>query len=584
MQLWVERGDSRLTVADGSLVHGGLESLHVSSGSNPQLNIAVSDSTLGGGVDLTKAGSASSLILTNSTLDLSALPGSGGPLLKFGNVGVNVDASNTVVLPLYFKEIEVLDSIGGSSVFNPGLVSTGGAFAVSQSADKTTARYSGFVNDRNTNARRLFGAFAEYAQGNLDHATLKQAEIVALSTQPQKLTAESYAMQTRAAFATHQSVVDQVSALAYARQGGAWGIGNAWQSSLALSPDKAFGQGRMLQSLNSFMADTARSQHFDQHPTTGLRQSGAENSGLLGAWQPSSGEARRLVAHAAPDLSDDRAPTNHFFGGYIHGSRDESRHGGYAGQDYDNDGLVLGYAADLTPEFKLGIFVGKSTGDGKARELDAKIESENYHLGALWRYTHLLSSGTGLRFSGNFAYSNFDNDIKRNTSGTVKGSFEQKLYGAGLEAALDLNFDGTRVSPFVGLDYVHLKQDGLTEKGPAALSIASISRNRFDSSLGVSASRDFIFNDIILTPNAALSWRHQFGDTWADTVSHFVGYNTGFTSRSPDAGRDAVLLGLSVDALLVRGKTPVLARLGYGFSKQKYADEQTVFVGLETRF
>lgn len=171
----------------------------------------------------------------------------------------------------------------------------------------------------------------------------------------------------------------------------------------------------------------------------------------------------------------------------------------------------------------------------------------------------------------------------------MKGSFDQNIYGGGLELSYDWSPQSDPalvLTPFLAARYSHLEQDGFTESGNLALKVGKTDADSFTTSLGLTAARDFSVSDtVILTPKATLGWRRQWADDTVSTRSSFVGSPVTFMSRSAEQDTDAAIVGAGLDVLFRREDGwDVGLKFGYGADISKNANDHNVFAGFEIRF
>jgi outer membrane autotransporter protein len=137
----------------------------------------------------------------------------------------------------------------------------------------------------------------------------------------------------------------------------------------------------------------------------------------------------------------------------------------------------------------------------------------------------------------------------------------------------------------VALDAIRLKQASFREHGDSALDVGSLGLTQTHATLGIDASRDFVFdNDIIVTPKASLGWRHVFNAGSRAVTARFHGYSTAFSSLALEEDKNTLLGNLSIDVVRLNARRPLIARFEYGYQKQKHASEHQIWLGLEARF
>ena len=538
-----------LTLSSGSVVSGGLASLYADPGA--RASVMIENSALSGVVAMRAAAASSTLTMTGSLVSVTNY--SGSALIAFGG-SVDVDASNILLIPTSFQTMALLDA-GAVTQFAPSLSTLGGAYRVSHSADYATAWLSGF-SQGGANANRAFSSFADYGTSS----GLSSSQLAALGLEADRLSAEPYAAQAMAGMTLHRSLHDRAISQAFSSAG----MTNASAAALGLTPDKAFGQGV----LNAAM-------------THDLEQ-GADIGGGAGALG---------VSPAAGTGPGRGGATSRLFGGYLYSRYSQDNRGGYYGFDTNTSGVMMGVATDLSPRFTLAGYAAWDTGNTDYDGIDAAIETQGLHAGLIGRHTRPLTPTTDLRLTGNAAYSHFDNKAKRTIlSQRTGGSYDQTIWSGGLEAALDYypsGRDGLRLSPYGSMSYSWLDQSGLQEDGVAALAVEGKTAGQWNSALGVALAQDIVRTDgYVLTPAAALSWLHDFGDMDYSVNSRFLGSEERFTSRSVGQGRDGVYAGLSLDIVHRQDgrEAPLAVKLGYGVERRTGSTGQTLYLGAKIRF
>ena len=323
---------------------------------------------------------------------------------------------------------------------------------------------------------------------------------------------------------------------------------------------------------------------------------------VLGNWQPATGATRNLVASASPEYALNAGgaasgPNTPFgvriWGGYLGNFAHQDNKGGYAGYDADQNGFLLGGSFDINPNWTAGAYVGWTTGDTRYNGIKTRIDTDATHVGAFARYRREAGPGT-VKVTGDILYSYTDNDSRRTVptalgNQQMKGSFDQQIWGGGLELAYDWkpSFDeNTVITPYLAGRYAHLEQDGFTESGNLGLKVGKTDADSFTTTIGLKAARDFQVSDtVILTPKATVGWLHQWADRDVSTNSSFIGSPVTFMTRSVKQDADAALVGAGLDVLVKTGQSWDLGlKLGYGADIRQNSNDQTVFVGLEVKF
>lgn len=330
------------------------------------------------------------------------------------------------------------------------------------------------------------------------------------------------------------------------------------------------------------------------------------SASLFDGWAPVNPESRSLLAAeggagtlmAAPSAGGGPAGRPRFVFDYFHtrSSRDDNRYSGY---DHDRDGLLLGAAVDIDSSLSLAGYFGWSKGEADFNYLRAEADTESTFAGFMGRWRRDVDENLATRFTGHFSLSRVDNDLERTVAGPgglrshLSGSFKQTVTGFGLEAALDWTPFGnadTRISPWLGLDYAHLKQNGLSETAadpaPTAMWADGFDADAVYTTLGAAVAHDFQLSDThVLTVKGSAAWEHQFGDHQFTADGGFLAGGGSFQASSLAMDRDAAVLGLTVDSLhrLDNGDLFGLAA-GYETRLMSGGHDQQFNLGLEYRF
>ncbi|MDL2207435.1 autotransporter domain-containing protein [Desulfovibrio sp. OttesenSCG-928-M16] len=587
---------NRLQIAN-SAVAGGLASLKTLTATDA--TVVADRAVLSGAIEMKDASAASSLTMTNSSL--LAPNYNGTPMLAFGG-NIDVDASNTFVIPLVFDTILLRDvDVGAVLTFSPTLATISNAFIITSNPDFTQARLSGFTYG-GPNAQRMFPAFAELARATV--GGLSSDAVNAMALQANRLTAEVFATQGLVSLGLHGNVTESARGLAFPMGGGrSGGMVPTTRLAYEMTPDKAFGQGRVL---SSFSQDIRQSISRFQSTAPFFYKTGPEQSGIqtqhrqladsqspLSAWTgplPAAYANARYASAPLTAVPSGAGKPYRFFGGYFYNNQDQSSRSGYYGYETESHGLIFGLGMALSPKLDLAFYTAWADSETDYDSIGSEVETESCHFGLLARYIHPLHETADVRLTGNLDFSRLNNDTSRRILGQdTDGDFDQRIYSAGLEVALDTRpafADYLRISPFTSVTYTYLDQDSVNEKGLAALHIDSKSIEQFSTVLGISLAKDFMPTDtLVLTPSAAASWRHDFGDADYSVKSNFSGFTTSFSSRSIKQERDALQAGAALDALwMTDGEKILVGKIGYGVSLREDLVDHQLFAGFEIQF
>jgi outer membrane autotransporter protein len=111
---------------------------------------------------------------------------------------------------------------------------------------------------------------------------------------------------------------------------------------------------------------------------------------------------------------------------------------------------------------------------------------------------------------------------------------------------------GIAAEPFVGLSYVVVDSDDVTERGSTmAVAIDGATQDAFYSTAGLRLQRDF--GTVALNGSAA--WRHGFGDLSSNVTARFLAGGDSFTIQGVDTGADTALLSAGMTFKLAPNST-----------------------------
>jgi outer membrane autotransporter protein len=605
------RGAATLNNMNLQLINGASEARFSSPDSSLVINSG-NTSYLGGGVmdvDLNRSKTLAAVTMTGGgslSLDQSTL--------RVRHTGLVSDAGTWLLIDgAYSDTFDAMDiataTLTGTAryetaqvLFDGTYTVAGGDFSGLSSLSPNAQRAWVGFRDAFYNQRT---AFMQALDGAYNSSVAFQADL--LNILPY-VTPEGAVSQGVYAMTAHNAAAG--TALGYAFRDGGMASGQSFAPLAFQSSAIGLGNSRN----NGFGFDSVAQARREQARATGGsadRMAGLDGGtshvsstySVLGNWRPASEQTRSLVAGTADGLtlnangSMNGANTPfgvRMWGGYFGDFAHQDSKGGYAGYDADHNGFLFGGSFDITSHWTAGAYVGYTSGDTRYSGIKTRIDTDATHIGAFARYRQNPAGQNGLKVTGDVIYSFTDNDSRRTVPTALgnqhaKGSFDQNIWGGGLELAYDFSPQSdtaTVITPYIAGRYSHLEQDGFTESGNLGLKVGKTDADSFTSTVGVTAARDFVVGEkVILTPKATIGWLHQWADDTVSANSGFVGSPVTFMTRSVRQDRDAALLGLGVDVLVKQGSGWDLGfKLGYGADIRKSSNDQNVFVGFEVKF
>lgn len=142
-------------------------------------------------------------------------------------------------------------------------------------------------------------------------------------------------------------------------------------------------------------------------------------------------------------------------------------------------------------------------------------------------------------------------------SGIAQSTFHGSQWAGRATAGLPLAVNASiTVTPTIGLELNHQKQNGYTESGAGALSmtVEGRSSDRIRSVLGTTiATQVEMTGGAVLKPSMHLVWRHEFHNNGLEATSTFTGGGAAFTSPGQALARNTINIGGSL--IYMKSKT-----------------------------
>ena len=181
-----------------------------------------------------------------------------------------------------------------------------------------------------------------------------------------------------------------------------------------------------------------------------------------------------------------------------------------------------------------------------------------------------------------YAQQHFNSVRDTTVSGVAQSTYQGSQWAARATAGLPLalNADVT-MTPTMGLELNYQRQNGYTESGAGALSMAvdGYASNRVRSVIGTTvASQMAMGNGAMLKPSMHLVWRHQFHSGGIDTTATFAGGGPSFTTPGQSAARNTVTFGGAL--AYIKSKTVSFSLQLDGERATNYAAVAAQLVGL----
>jgi outer membrane autotransporter protein len=144
------------------------------------------------------------------------------------------------------------------------------------------------------------------------------------------------------------------------------------------------------------------------------------------------------------------------------------------------------------------------------------------------------------------------------TNSSLTGNHDANQYLAKIGGGYPIQLGKATFTPLASVTYVHLDQDGYTEKdrtnSGAALTVDGVQNDSFRSGLGAKVSLPLSEGALKAAVEARAIWNHEFADTNQDIAARFAG-GTSFTTNGISQARDSANLGLGVSLASANGQS-----------------------------
>ena len=286
-----------------------------------------------------------------------------------------------------------------------------------------------------------------------------------------------------------------------------------------------------------------------------------------------SGPIRQQSATASNSNSDSNggtpdevyeAPRNDEWTTFVEttgGSASVDSDGNGSAYSFDSMGVTIGIDRSVSDHFAFGI-LGSYTNTEANLANGGNLDVDSYKAAI---YATAYSNGFYVDGLLGVGYNEYDSKRSSlsNTSpfDYADGSTDGYELDALINAGYDYRYDQWTLSPMASIAYTRVNMNGFTETGSMTpLNYPDQSQESLRSNLGVEISYAAQYGGMTITPQARLSWQHEFLDNPLSIDSRFAsGNGSTFTVWGPDMKADRALIsaGLSIQI------TPTLCAYAY---------------------
>ena len=230
---------------------------------------------------------------------------------------------------------------------------------------------------------------------------------------------------------------------------------------------------------------------------------------------------------------------------------DREAENGVSGYTLDTSGMVFGLDRAFFSAGRAGGELGYSSSD-LSQDTDGQGHIDGKHIGVYAGTRH-----GGFYLDGSAGYTRLDENAERAIATPIftaraASGFNADVLDGTLLGGYDFTFGPVRLGPVAAVNYRHLDQDSVSERGAGdfAIEIASETAESLTSTLSLRATGLFQKADWRFLPRAGVGLEHQFKDDPVRLTANFAGYpEANFTVAGAEPPKNQVLasLGMSTE-------------------------------------
>jgi uncharacterized protein with beta-barrel porin domain len=210
-------------------------------------------------------------------------------------------------------------------------------------------------------------------------------------------------------------------------------------------------------------------------------------------------------------------------------------------------GLMIGGDTQITDRIVAGVALNVAT--DKATVSGGGFTQSNAYQGSVYGQ-YAVDPNWYVNGVAGFGWSNYKTArvVTLGVTNVNNGSFDGQSYRAYAETGYALHpsfVPQARVTPYLGLGYLHAHTDGFTETGSAtALNVQAMDPNSFTTTIGARATMTWQIGSTVFRPELRAGWQHEFLDESATVRAAFTAAPSGvFTATGTSFGSESFLGG-----------------------------------------
>lgn len=279
-------------------------------------------------------------------------------------------------------------------------------------------------------------------------------------------------------------------------------------------------------------------QHLEQVRFGAMDQSASQEDKTL-----SSAQGGKVVGEVAPATAPPARQWNLFVEG-LGGGANVDGTSNASGYDFTTIGGMMGADYLVNEGFAVGVTGGYANTDASLIN-GGSIETDSYR-GAV--YATLFGGGFYLDALAGLAYNSYDTE-REALLGRATGSTDGLEMSALLNGGYNMRSGNWAYGPVASLAYTRVSLDGFTESGSLTpLRYPDQHQESLRSNLGARISYTTQLGGVRVTPQARITWQHEFMDSTQSMDASFAsGPGPVFSVDGPEIGRDSALITAGVN-------------------------------------
>jgi outer membrane autotransporter protein len=219
-----------------------------------------------------------------------------------------------------------------------------------------------------------------------------------------------------------------------------------------------------------------------------------------------------------------------------------------SGYNFNTMGVTVGADRRMNDNFVFGV-LGSYNSLNSDLYNHGSVEGDSYK-GAV--YATLFKNGFFLDALMGAGYNSY-NTHRSSVGGYAEGNPDGWELDSLINGGYDIHKGNWTITPMASLAYTRVTMNSFTETGSMSpLTFPTQNQDSLRTDLGVEISYSAVMNNgMVITPQARLSWQHEFLDSTQSINSSFVSTpGSAFTVNGPEINRDRAMISAGFNVLI----------------------------------